>query len=66
MSIKSITIGNFKGIRDKVKIDLKPVTLLFGQNSGGKVRLSKHFTMRGRFWFGTTLTPILQNWEAEK
>ena len=36
MSIKSITIGNFKGIRDKVKIDLKPVTLLFGQNSGGK------------------------------
>jgi len=36
MSIKSITIGNFKGIRDKVKIDLKPVTLLFGKNSGGK------------------------------
>ena len=36
MSITSITIENFKGIRDKVKIDLKPITLLFGPNSAGK------------------------------
>jgi AAA15 family ATPase/GTPase len=36
MSITSITIENFKGIRDRVKIDLKPITLLFGPNSGGK------------------------------
>lgn len=36
MAIKSITIGNFKGIRDKVTIDLKPITLLFGKNSSGK------------------------------
>ena len=43
MSIKSITIGNFKGIRDKVKIDLKPVTLLFGQNSGGKSTIIQAF-----------------------
>jgi len=43
MSIKSITIENFKGIRDKVKIDLKPVTLLFGQNSGGKSTIIQAF-----------------------
>ena len=36
MSITSITIENFKGIKDKVKIDLKPITLLFGPNSAGK------------------------------
>ena len=43
MSIKSITIENFKGIRDKVKIDLKPMTLLFGQNSGGKSTIIQAF-----------------------
>ncbi len=36
MSITSITIENFKGIKDKVKIDFKPITLLFGPNSAGK------------------------------
>ncbi len=36
MPITSCTIENFKGIRDKVKIDLKPITLLFGPNSAGK------------------------------
>src|SRR5262249_51183070 len=29
-------IENFKGIRDRVRIDLKPITLLFGPNSAGK------------------------------
>ena len=36
MSIHSITIQNFKGIGPRVKIDMKPVTLLFGPNSAGK------------------------------
>jgi len=36
MAIHSITIQNFKGIGPRVKIDLKPVTLLFGPNSAGK------------------------------
>lgn len=36
MTITSITIENFKGIRDRVTIDLKPITLLFGPNSAGK------------------------------
>jgi hypothetical protein len=36
MSISAITIQNFKGIRDQVRIELKPITLLFGANSAGK------------------------------
>lgn len=36
MLIKAITLENFKGIRDQVRIDLKPITLLFGPNSSGK------------------------------
>jgi hypothetical protein len=31
-----ISIENFKGIRDRVEIELKPITLLFGPNSAGK------------------------------
>lgn len=34
--ITSITIENFKGIGGRVKIPLKPITLLFGPNSAGK------------------------------
>ena len=36
MSISAITIENFKGIRESVRIELKPITLLFGPNSAGK------------------------------
>lgn len=34
--IQAITLQNFKGIRDPVRIELKPITLLFGPNSAGK------------------------------
>lgn len=34
--IKSIALRNFKGFSDEVRIDIKPVTLLFGINSAGK------------------------------
>ena len=34
--ITKIAIENFKGIKDRVEIDLKPITLLFGPNSSGK------------------------------
>lgn len=34
--ITGITIENFKGIGDRVKLDLSPITLLFGANSAGK------------------------------
>ena len=36
MSIKAITLENFKGIGEAVCIELKPITLLFGANSAGK------------------------------
>ena len=34
--INKITIQNFKSIKDRVEIDMKPITLLFGPNSAGK------------------------------
>lgn len=34
--ITGISIENFKGIRDRVTLDLRPITLLFGANSAGK------------------------------
>ena len=36
MAITAITIENFKGIRESVRVELKPITLLFGPNSAGK------------------------------
>ena len=34
--ITGISIENFKGIRERVELKLKPITLLFGPNSAGK------------------------------
>jgi hypothetical protein len=34
--IKSVAIRNFKGFSDEVRIELRPITLLFGANSAGK------------------------------
>ena len=34
--ISGITIENFKGIRERISLDLRPITLLFGANSAGK------------------------------
>ena len=36
MGITAITIENFKGIQEPVRVELKPITLLFGPNSAGK------------------------------
>jgi len=36
MAITAITIENFKGVREPVRVELKPITLLFGPNSAGK------------------------------
>lgn len=36
MLIKALTIENFKGIREPVRVEFKPITLLFGPNSAGK------------------------------
>ena len=34
--ITGITIENFKGIRESLRLDFRPITLLFGANSAGK------------------------------
>lgn len=34
--IKSISLKNFKGFSEEVRIELRPITLLFGANSAGK------------------------------
>lgn len=34
--IKSLSLKNFKGFSKEVRIDLRPITLLFGANSAGK------------------------------
>lgn len=34
--ITGITIENFKGVREPVRLDFRPITLLFGANSAGK------------------------------
>jgi len=34
--IRSISLKNFKGFADEVRIDIRPITLLFGANSAGK------------------------------
>ena len=36
MSITAITIENFKGIKGPLRVEIKPITLLFGPNSAGK------------------------------
>src|SRR4051812_1503209 len=34
--ITAVEIENFKGIRERTRIEIKPITLLFGPNSAGK------------------------------
>jgi AAA15 family ATPase/GTPase len=34
--IKSLSLKNFKGFSDEVRIELRPITLLLGANSAGK------------------------------
>jgi len=36
MLLKALTLENFKGIRDSVRLELAPLTLLFGPNNAGK------------------------------
>ncbi|WP_327790888.1 AAA family ATPase, partial [Vibrio anguillarum] len=36
MKITSLTVGGFKGIKNKATIPLAPITLFFGANSTGK------------------------------
>ena len=53
--ITAVEIENFKGIGRPVRIDLWPITLLFGRNSAGK---RSQYT-RGSPAFDWSETPIL-------
>lgn len=41
MILKALTLENFKGIREPVRIEFAPLTLLFGPNSSGKSTVLK-------------------------
>ncbi len=41
--IKSLSLKNFKGFSDEVRIELRPLTLLFGANSAGKSSVLQAF-----------------------
>ena len=34
--LRTLSLKNFKGFSDEVRIELRPITLLFGANSAGK------------------------------
>src|SRR5688500_2285153 len=39
MQLTRLSIENFKGIRERVEVSVRPITLLFGANSVGKSTL---------------------------
>jgi AAA15 family ATPase/GTPase len=39
--LKALTLENFKGFREPVRIELAPPTLLFGPNNAGKSTIVK-------------------------
>jgi hypothetical protein len=41
MILKALTLENFKGIREPVRVEFAPLTLLFGPNSSGKSTILK-------------------------
>ncbi len=41
--IRFISLKNFKGLSEEVRVDLKPITLLFGANSAGKSSILQAF-----------------------
>ncbi|MDP2162002.1 MAG: AAA family ATPase [Flavobacterium sp.] len=43
MKIKSISLGGFKGIREKATLPIAPITLFFGANSTGKSTVLQGF-----------------------
>ncbi len=52
-----MTIENFKGIKDPVHIDFKPVTLLFGPNSAGKSTIIQALHYAGELFERQNVNP---------
>ena len=38
--VEALSLKNFKGFSEEVRIELRPITLLFGANSAGKRELA--------------------------
>ncbi len=55
--ITGISIENFKGIRDRVELELKPLTLLFGANSAGKTSIIHAFHLAREIFERRNLNP---------
>lgn len=60
--LKSITLENFKCFGSPTKIELAPITLIFGQNSSGKSAILKSiYMLLQTFAFGSPESPLLLN-----
>lgn len=46
MLVTAIELESFKGIAERVRVDLKPITLLFGANSAGETQDTRQETCR--------------------
>lgn len=57
-TLRSLTIQNFKGIKDPVKIEFKPITLLFGPNSAGKSTIIQALCYAREIFVNRNLNPI--------
>lgn len=56
-TLRSLTIQNFKAIGDPVKIEFKPITLLFGPNSAGKSTIIQALTYAREIFLNRNLDP---------
>ena len=54
--LKALTIENFKGIKDPVRIDFKPINIFFGPNSSGKSTII-HALLYAREVLNNNLSP---------
>jgi AAA15 family ATPase/GTPase len=65
MILKKITIENFKGMKNPVSIELKPITLLFGKNSSGKSSIIQAINYMRQIFVSGELVPDVKNSKEE-
>ena len=64
MILKALTLENFKGIREPVRIEFAPLTLLFGPNNAGKSTIVQALMYAREVLERKTVTPGGQYWVA--
>jgi predicted ATP-dependent endonuclease of OLD family len=55
--LKSLTVENFKSIKDPVRINFKPITLLFGPNNAGKSTIIQALQYAREIFINNNLDP---------